>query len=103
VEILPRSIPGKGLAVREFLRDSADKKSLAFYFGDDYSDESGFVAVGRGASVHVGKPRVTKARYRVRTPGEVAKVLGRIEGVLDGIKKREAESGKARRVGVVRG
>jgi trehalose 6-phosphate phosphatase len=103
VEILPRSIPGKGLAVREFLRDSADKKSLAFYFGDDYSDESGFVAVGRGASVHVGKPRVTKARYRVRTPGEVAKVLGRIEGVLDGIEKREAESGKARRVGVVRG
>src|SRR5579872_5129126 len=45
VEILPRSIPGKGLAVKEFLRNNADAKSLAFYFGDDYSEESGFVAV----------------------------------------------------------
>ena len=77
VEILPRSIPGKGLAVKEFLRDNAENKSLPFYFGDDYSDESGFVAVGRGASVHVGKPRPTKARYRVKTPAETAKALER--------------------------
>lgn len=102
VEILPRSIPGKGLAVREFLRETADKKALAFYFGDDYSDESGFVAVGRGPSVHVGKPRPTKARYRVKTPRDVAKVLGRIEGVLDGIEKGEAGGGKARRAGAGR-
>ncbi|HUE43367.1 MAG TPA: trehalose-phosphatase [Candidatus Sulfotelmatobacter sp.] len=102
VEILPRSIPGKGLAVREFLRDNADKKSLAFYFGDDFSDESGFVAVGRGVSVHVGKPRVTKARYRVKTPTDVAKVLARILGVLDGIEEGETGSGKARRAGVGR-
>jgi trehalose 6-phosphate phosphatase len=99
VEILPRSIPGKGLAVREFLRQRADKKALAFYFGDDYSDESGFVAVGRGASVHVGKPRPTKARYRVKTPADVAKVLGRIEGVLDEIEKGESGGGKAQRAG----
>jgi trehalose 6-phosphate phosphatase len=99
VEILPRSIPGKGLAVREFLRERADKKALAFYFGDDYSDESGFVAVGRGASVHVGKPRPTKARYRVKTPADVAKVLGRIEGVLDEIEKGESGGGKAQRAG----
>jgi trehalose 6-phosphate phosphatase len=97
VEILPRSIPGKGLAVKEFLRDNADKKSLAFYFGDDYSDESGFVAVGRGASVHVGKPRPTKARYRVKTPADVAKVLGRIEGVLEEMEKSGARDGEARR------
>ena len=102
VEILPRSIPGKGLAVREFLRESADKKALAFYFGDDYSDESGFVAVGRGVSVHVGKPRPTKARYRVKAPADVAKVLGRILGVLDEIEKGEAGGAKARRAGAGR-
>jgi trehalose 6-phosphate phosphatase len=87
VEILPRSIPGKGLAVKEFLRDHADRKSLAFYFGDDYSDESGFAAVGRGVSVHVGKARPTKARYRVKTPGETAEALGRILSVLEGMEK----------------
>jgi trehalose 6-phosphate phosphatase len=87
VEILPRSIPGKGLAVKEFLRDHADKKSLPFYFGDDYSDESGFAAVGRGVSVHVGKARPTKARYRLKTPAETAETLGRILGVLDEIEK----------------
>jgi trehalose 6-phosphate phosphatase len=97
VEILPRSIPGKGLAVREFLRDSADKRALAFYFGDDYSDESGFVAVGRGVSVQVGKPRLTKARYRVKAPVDVAKALERIEGVLNEIGKGEGRGEKARR------
>lgn len=83
VEILPRSIPGKGIAVKEFLRENAERQALAFYFGDDYSDESGFAAVGRGASVQVGKARPTRARYRLKTPADVAKVLGRIEGVLD--------------------
>jgi trehalose 6-phosphate phosphatase len=97
VEILPRSIPGKGLAVREFLHANADKKSMAFYFGDDYSDESGFVAVGRGASVHVGKARPTKARYRVRTPAETAKALERIEGVLDEIEKDGTYGSKAQK------
>jgi trehalose 6-phosphate phosphatase len=97
VEILPRSIPGKGLAVKEFLRANAAKKSLAFYFGDDFSDESGFVAVGRGASVHVGKPRPTSARYRVKTPAETAKALGRIEDVLNEIGKDRTSVGKVRR------
>jgi trehalose 6-phosphate phosphatase len=94
VEILPRSIPGKGLAVKEFLRERAEKNTLPFYFGDDYSDESGFEAVGRGVSVHVGKPRATKARYRLKTPAETAKALGRIERELEGIEKG---GGKARR------
>jgi hypothetical protein len=31
----------------------------------------------------VGKARPTRARYRLKTPADVAKVLGRIEGVLD--------------------
>jgi len=102
VEILPRSIPGKGLAVKEFLRDHTDKKSLPFYFGDDYSDESGFAAVGRGASVHVGKPRPTKARYRLKTPANVAKALGRIEAVLNQIVNAGARNGNARQAAAER-
>jgi trehalose 6-phosphate phosphatase len=97
VEILPRSIPGKGLAVKEFLREHAETKSLAFYFGDDYSDESGFVAVGRGVSVQVGKARETKARYRVKTPGETAEALRRILGTLNEIEKGGTTGGEARR------
>jgi trehalose 6-phosphate phosphatase len=97
VEILPRSIPGKGLAVKEFLRDHADTKSLAFYFGDDYSDESGFAAVGHGVPVHVGKARPTKARYRLKTPAETAEALGRILGMLDEIEKGGAKKGNAHR------
>ncbi|MBV8514127.1 MAG: trehalose-phosphatase [Acidobacteria bacterium] len=96
VEILPRSIPGKGIAVKEFLRENGKQKTLAFYFGDDYSDESGFVAVGRGVSVHVGKPRPTKAKYRLKTPAETAKALERIEVVLNEIEKNGASKGKAR-------
>jgi trehalose 6-phosphate phosphatase len=98
VEILPRSIPGKGLAVKEFLRNNADAKSLPFYFGDDYSDESGFVAVGRGPSVHVGNPRPTKARYRVKTPADTTKALERIEAVLNEIEKSDAIPNKAQRL-----
>ena len=97
VEILPRSIPGKGLAVKEFLRDNADQKTLPFYFGDDCSDESGFVAVGRGASVHVGKPRPTKARYRVKTPAETTKALQRIETALNEVEKIAASQSKTNR------
>jgi trehalose 6-phosphate phosphatase len=102
VEILPRSIPGKGLAVKEFLLDHAKNKSLPFYFGDDYSDESGFVAVGRGVSVHVGKPRPTKARYRVNTPADTAKALERIERVLNEIQKSDATPGKTKRAAAAR-
>jgi trehalose-6-phosphatase len=98
VEVLPRSIPGKGLAVKEFLRNNADAKSLPFYFGDDYSDESGFVAAGRGPSVHVGKPRPTKARYRVKTPADTTKALERIEAVLNEIEKSDAIPNKAQRL-----
>ena len=97
-----RSIQGKGLAVKEFLRDHTDKKSLPFYFGDDYSDESGFAAVGRGASVHVGKPRPTKARYRLKTPANVAKALGRIEAVLNQIVNAGARNGNARQAAAER-
>jgi trehalose 6-phosphate phosphatase len=82
VEILPRSIPGKGIAVGQFLAQPVHRKSFPFYFGDDFSDESGFAAVKRGAAVHVGHPRPTRAQYHLRTSAEVAKTLARLYAVL---------------------
>jgi trehalose 6-phosphate phosphatase len=82
VEVLPRSFPGKGLAVRRFLAQPAFRRALPLYFGDDFSDESGFAAVRRGISVHVGKRRATRARYNVKDPAEVAAVLAKVESVL---------------------
>jgi len=83
VEILPRSFLGKGAAVRRLLAEPALRGALPFYFGDDLSDESGFAAVPRGISVHVGQPRRTAARYTVRTPAQVASTLNKIAALLD--------------------
>lgn len=82
IEILPRSIQGKGAAVRRLLAGPKLRGAVPFYFGDDLSDESGFVAVRRGFSVHVGKGRATRARYKVRTPAEVAAALAKLESLL---------------------
>jgi len=82
VEILPRSIPGKGAAVRRFLAQAPFRRTFPLYFGDDLSDESGFVAARRGVPVHVGKRRATRARYSLRDPLEVAAALVKLEATL---------------------
>ena len=82
VEVLPRSVPGKGIAVRRFLAQAAFRRAFPLYFGDDFSDESGFTAVRRGVSVRVGKRRATFARYSLRKPAEVAVALAKLEAVL---------------------
>jgi trehalose 6-phosphate phosphatase len=82
VEVLPRSIPGKGMAVRRFLAQTGYPQSFPFYLGDDFSDESGFAAVRGGASVMVGRPRTTRARYSLRSPAEVAAALAKLEATL---------------------
>jgi trehalose 6-phosphate phosphatase len=82
IEILPRSILGKGAAVRRILAEQSLRGAFPFYFGDDLSDESGFAAVKRGVSVHVGSGRETRARYSVRTPAEVTAALGKLETML---------------------
>lgn len=82
VEILPRCIPSKGSAVREFLAQTAPGRVLPIYFGDDLSDESAFQAIGKGISVRVGAPRPTRARYSLRDPAAVATALARLEAAL---------------------
>jgi len=83
VEILPRSFLGKGAAVRRLLTEPGLRGALPFYFGDDFSDESGFAAVRRGISIHVGQPRKTAALFTVRTPTQVAATLNKIASLLN--------------------
>jgi len=78
-EIVPRHISGKGAAVQEFLAKPALSGALAFYFGDDLSDESAFEALRSGVSVRVGSARPTRARYSIGSPTEVASALARLE------------------------
>jgi trehalose 6-phosphate phosphatase len=82
IEVMPRHIPDKGAAVREFLAKPAYRGTLPFFFGDDLSDEPAFAAVSRGVPVLVGQTRKTRARFRVRGPHEVAAALTRLEEAL---------------------
>ncbi|HXN24630.1 MAG TPA: trehalose-phosphatase [Candidatus Dormibacteraeota bacterium] len=81
-EVVPRSIPSKGVAVRQFLAKPALCHALPFYFGDDLSDEPAFAAVHKGISICVGAARPTRARYSIRGPAEVAAVLTKLEAAL---------------------
>jgi trehalose 6-phosphate phosphatase len=81
-EIVPRSIEGKGIAVKRFLANSARRKVLPFYFGDDISDEPAFAALRRGISVLVGAKRPTNARYSIPGPPELPAFLTRLETAL---------------------
>lgn len=83
VEVMPLRIPDKGAAVRELLKKPVHRGALAFFFGDDLSDEPAFAALDGGVSVLVGKPRKTRARFRLRGPAEVAKVLAKLEEALE--------------------
>lgn len=81
LEVVPHRMPDKGAAVREWLAKPASRGALVFFFGDDLSDESAFAAI-RGVSVLVGKPRRTRALFRLRNPDEVTIALTRIKEAL---------------------
>jgi trehalose 6-phosphate phosphatase len=82
IEIVPRSIPDKGAAVREFLAKPAMRGAFPIYFGDDLSDEPAFEAVRKGVSVLVGGKHATQAQFTVRSPAEVGAALARLEKEL---------------------
>jgi len=82
IEIVPLTIRDKGSAVRAFLSKGRFPHAFPIYFGDDLSDEPAFAAVGRGIPILVGKPRRTRARFRLRGPAEVAAALSRLEAAL---------------------
>ena len=59
----------KGTAVESLLHTKPFHERRPFYFGDDVTDEDAFRAVNRlgGASVVVGAPTVTEARFRLES------------------------------------
>jgi trehalose 6-phosphate phosphatase len=80
-EIVPRQVKGKGVAMREFTR-GLRTPFLPIYVGDDLTDEPAFLALRRGITVRVGPVSRTKARFRLRNPGEVCAFLERLEEEL---------------------
>jgi trehalose 6-phosphate phosphatase len=80
-EILPREFAGKGSTVLELLAGMPDG-TLAFYIGDDKSDESAFVAIKDQITIVVGRKRESRAQFRLRNPSEVLRFLARLEKEL---------------------
>jgi trehalose-phosphatase len=80
-EVLSRKVKGKGEAVRGILAELPGSP-LAFYLGDDTTDEAAFAALPRGITVRVRKPRATRARFFLRNPKEVRQFLEKLEAEI---------------------
>ena len=76
-EVLPREIPGKSAAVRKVLRGLPAGIPVV-YMGDDGTDEAVFAVLKDQITVRVGRRASTRARYYVRTPGDVLRFLERL-------------------------
>ena len=73
----------KGTALKAFMREAPFAGGLPVMFGDDLTDEKGFIAAEEegGFGVLVGPPRATAARYGLP---DVDSVLAWLETVEDG-------------------
>lgn len=80
-EVLPKEVAGKSSAVLRILK-SLPRGTPAIYIGDDGTDELAFEALPGQITIRVGAPRSTHARYWVRTPADVARLLARLETEL---------------------
>jgi trehalose 6-phosphate phosphatase len=80
-EILPREIPGKFTVVGELLGENRSDCAVV-YVGNDGTDEVAFAALPDAITVRVGREPETHARYFVRTPAEVLRLLARMEREL---------------------
>jgi len=76
-EFLPRGIPGKGSTAQALLA-GLPAGTLPIFIGDDTTDESAFAALARGLTVRVGRQTKTRAKFRLRNPGEVRAFLERL-------------------------
>lgn len=80
-EVLPREIPGKFTAVEDVLGERRSATAVV-YIGNDGTDEVAFAALPDQITVRVGREPHTRARYFVRTPAEVLRLLARMEKEL---------------------
>ena len=77
VEVRPNIDWGKGNAIEQIYRNCGDDPLLVF-FGDDETDEEGFVAVQNagGIAVYIGRSRQnTVALHQLESPVEVGQAL----------------------------
>jgi trehalose 6-phosphate phosphatase len=80
-EVLPREIPGKFTAVDDELGHLRSGTAV-IYIGNDGTDEVAFAELPGGITVRVGRESRTCARYSVRSPAEVLRLLARMEKEL---------------------
>jgi trehalose-phosphatase len=80
-DVVPRDLPGKGRAALARWR-SLGPGALPIYIGDDVGDEPAFAALSFGITACACPARLTHARYRLRGPREVSRVLERLEREL---------------------
>lgn len=74
-EIRPRIDWNKGSAIRWIRERLGLERALAFYIGDDRTDEDAFAEIGRFITARVGPARATLAGYRIGDTREVAEFL----------------------------
>jgi trehalose-phosphatase len=77
-EVLPQELRGKGVAVCRLLEE-LPRPTLSIFIGDDVSDERAFAALRGELTVRVGRPRRTRAHFRLRNPIEVRTFLEKLE------------------------
>jgi trehalose-phosphatase len=77
-EVMPKELMGKGHAVRRHLQ-GVSRLALPVYIGDDLGDEPAFAALAHGITACVGPSRRTNARFQLRNPLEVCRVLERLD------------------------
>jgi trehalose 6-phosphate phosphatase len=77
-EVLPRSIGDKGTAVLREL-NLFGRPHLAFYLGDDTTDEPAFAALQHGITIRVGRRALTRAKFQLRDTAEVRTFLEKLE------------------------
>jgi trehalose 6-phosphate phosphatase len=80
-EVLPAEIPGKASAIGEVLRE-LPVDTVVVYIGDDSTDETAFAALPNQITVRVGREPGSCARYFVRGPADVLRLLARMEEEL---------------------
>jgi trehalose-phosphatase len=81
-ELVPRTVVGKGAAVRRLLAGPRLHDALPLYFGDDLSDEPAFAAVRNGIGVMVGSTGPTRARYAIPQRARLTAALRNLEAAL---------------------
>ncbi len=76
-ELLPAEMGDKGTAVRHELA-IAGGAALPVFVGDDAVDEPAFASLAGGITIRVGRPRPTRARFRLDDVQQVRMFLERL-------------------------